>query len=158
MQAVFDASSDDDPNSTDNHSFDSPNPDFVPQRHDVNKLLPPYRQPPLLDQRSLWAAAAPPPSPSELSLSLSLTPLTPSPTYPPLLPYPSPICFSPDTPSKSPDPSPIPFPPSLSPILPSSPNPLPPLLTDSYLLNFDNTFAMPLVILNNTYVFNPFPN
>ena len=51
---------------------------------------------------------------------------------------------------------------SLSPILPlTSTNPTTPsyfYMNDSYLLNQDNTFAMPLTILNETYVFNPFPN
>ena len=31
-------------------------------------------------------------------------------------------------------------------------------MNDSYLLNDDDTFAMPLTIMNNTFVFNPFPN
>ena len=82
----------------------------------------------------------------------------PSLTLSPSLHHIPPYVFTP-TPNPPLLPSPIPFSSSLSPILPypcSSPPPL--SMTKSYILNDDNTFALPLTVLNDTFVFdiNPY--
>ena len=52
----------------------------------------------------------------------------------------------------------LPFPAYLSPMSRPTHNLSPPLIiNDSYLLNRDNSFAMPLTLLNNTYVFDMNP-
>ena len=91
---------------------------------------------------SLWAEPAPHHSGMDSTLSPPppQTPLT-------LPPHPTSNIFSTHTPSPL---SRSLFSDSISPIPTCSPSPI---STNSYILNDDNSFALPLIVMNDTYVF-----
>ena len=141
LQAVFDSSSESDPEDSHHRSHaEMSNADYVPRRHEQNNLMPSRLQLPSHSNNSeQWAAAAP------LDSCMSLT----SATSAFITPQPSTHTKSMTTPTTHAPLLQIPL--YISPI-PMTYSPLPP--DNSYILNPDNSFAMHLTFVNNTYVFD----
>ena len=120
----------------------SPHANVMPRSQNfppLPQILPPTNS----NNSDLWAD----PVPFDPScMSFTPPPNSPTPKTNQPSPPPSPLLLSPPTPT-------TPFPNSLSPITPNCSSP-PFTMNDSYILNPDNTFVLPLIFLNNTYVFD----
>ena len=165
--AVIPDSTIDSSNSCSISSYDNTMADFIPTHHNSGHLVFPPTPPPSpfrirSEASALWAEPVPHHSgmDSTINPSPSLwaepvphnsgmdSTIYSSPPQTPLTSHTHPPNFSTHTPSSLSLPQ---FSVSISPISNCPPSPL--FTNKSYILNDDNSFALPLIVMNDTYVF-----